>query len=131
MAYLTEDEYIGYMGTKDAPDNFDELLAKASDVVDGITYHYYEINNLDDDPVKLRSRLFKKAVAQEISYMLMTGWSSSADLAKIPASQTIGSTSVSMRSNGSSKSNELSLVADELYATLAPTGLLYRGVDYK
>lgn len=136
MPYLTKDEYKEFGFAEIPDDKFDMILANASLILDGITGNFYVINDLEKEIYSLRSKLFKKAVAKQMEFMSLTKLFSSADVANKPSSvsQSIGGTSVSQSfSNGSSTSsnNLASMVADELFFILQPTGLLYRGVKYR
>ncbi|MFD1466477.1 hypothetical protein ACFQ4L_10430 [Lapidilactobacillus mulanensis] len=131
--YLTQGDYATYHYAEIADADFDRIEARAADVIDAITDNFYQVRNLESDMNSFRTKQFKKAVAKEIEYMLLTQLTGTADVQNKPASQSIGSTSISVSSQNSSSGNSgrlSAVIADEVYSILAKTGLLYRGVDY-
>lgn len=132
MAYLTYSEYID-LGYAEVPqDEFDRLLIRASDCVDGITGHFYRFNNIEDD-VPFRREQFKKAVAAQIEYFYEMGSVNSHGL-DTPQSVTIGRTSMSYggrNSNYKSNENTLRLISPDVLFLLRDTGLLYAGIGVR
>ncbi len=128
MAYLTYEEYENLGFTEVEESEFDKLIRKASDVVDGVTRYFYAHNNIDDD-VKFRREQFKKAVAAQVEYFHEIGATTSYGLNE-PTTVQIGRTSMSSGSRGSQSAQapKNDIVSSEVYMYLAPTGLLYRGV---
>lgn len=130
MAYLTYSEYID-LGYAEVPqDEFDRLLIRASDSVDGITGHFYRFNNIEDD-VPFRRELFKKAVAAQIEYFYEMGSVNSHGI-DTPQSVTIGRTSMSYGGRNSSSSEDTSrLISPDVLFLLRDTGLLYAGIGVR
>lgn len=125
MAYLTYSEYID-LGYAEVPqDEFDRLLIRASDCVDGITGHFYRFNNIEDD-VPFRRNQFKKAVAAQIEYFHEMGATNTHGLNE-PTSVTIGRTTINTRNNAQ-KDAQNGLICPEVFLYLNDTGLLYAGV---
>lgn len=124
MPYLTYIEYqdLGFVDLEES--EFERLQKKASDVVDGITRHFYKFNNLADD-VPFRQEQFKKAVAAQIEYFYDMGATSSHEI-NSPLTVNIGRTQVMTGVENQKKSN--TLVAPDVYMYLRDTGLLYRGI---
>jgi hypothetical protein len=71
MAYLTYEEYLGMGFAEMEEGEFDRLLKRASDVIDGVTRSFYRFNDMEKD-VSWRREQFKKAVAAQIEYF--TKW---------------------------------------------------------
>jgi hypothetical protein len=124
MPYLTYEEYQSFGFVELEESEFNRLLPKASDVVDGVTRHFYKFNNLDDD-VPFRREQFKKAVACQIEYFHDKGATSTHEL-NTPLTVNLGRTQVSTGEANQKKVN--TLVAPDVYMYLRDTGLLYRGV---
>lgn len=129
MAYLTYQEYIGFGFTEIDEEEFNRLLPKASDVVDSVTRLFYKFNDIDED-VEWRREQFKKAVACQIEYFHEAGATSSYGINE-PSTVTIGRTSMSAETRGSNEATQNGLVAKDVYMYLAPTGLLYGGVEVR
>ena len=129
MPYLTYEEYKKFGFTEIDESEFNRLLRRASDVVDGITEHFYKFNNISDD-VPFRQEQFKKAVGAQIEYFHEVGATTFEGINKTPQSFSVGRTSVSnaSRYNPSGKNESKSMVAEEVYFHLSGTGLLFRGV---
>ena len=131
MPYLLYEEYINFGFTEIEEDEFDNLLKRASDVVDSITNLFYKFNNLEDD-VTFRQEQFKKAVSCQVEYFHETGSITSYGMNE-DATVTMGRTTLSKASRGRTAQQESSstLVSDDVYLHLAPTGLLYRGTGVR
>lgn len=130
MAYLTMAEYNEMSLIKEENDlAFQQLLKKASSVLDNITRSFYVFNDLETDHVWRKTK-FKEALGAQIEYFLQTGQSTSEGLNKSPQSQTIGRVSVTQTSrfSASGKNESKSIVCEEVYMYLEGTGLLNRGV---
>jgi hypothetical protein len=132
MPYLTYEEYKDFGFAELEESEFNRLLPKASDVVDGVTRHFYKFNNLDDD-VPFRKEQFKKAVGAQIEYFHELGATTFEGVNKAPQTFQVGRTSVSntSRYNPSGKNESKSLVAEEVYMYLEGTGLLYKGIGVR
>ena len=131
MPYLTYQEYLDFGFSEIEESEFDRLLPKASDAVDGVTRHFYKFNNLSDD-VPFRQEQFKKAVAAQIEYFYDMGATSSHGINE-PEHVQIGRTSISKggRSFGGQDESKNNLVSDDVYFYLSETGLLYRGIGVR
>lgn len=131
MSYLTYEEYMEYGFNEIEQTEFDSLIKKASDAIDGITRYFYWFNDLDQD-VAIRRVQFKKAVACQIEYFNELGGTTSQGL-NDAGSVTIGRTSMSSgsRGNASSDSPKNGLVSNDAVRYLVPTGLLYQGIGVR
>jgi|SRR5690625_327287 len=129
MVYLTLEEYKGFGFKKLTDTDFNDLLTKASDVIDSKTRHFYKFNGLEDD-VPFRRDQFKKAIGCQIEYFHLLGVTTSEEINSSPHSFTAGRTSVSnsSRYNTSGENEKKPLVAEDVYIYLNGTGLLYAGV---
>lgn len=126
MPYLTYQEYNDLGFTELDQSEFDRLLKKASDAVDGVTRHFYKFNDIEKD-VPFRREQFKKAVAAQIEYFYDMGATNSHGLNE-PATVTIGRTSMSAGSKNSQNSPQNDFVSKDVFFYLKDTGLLYRGI---
>lgn len=125
MPYLTYEEYNELGFTEIEQTEFERLLKRASDALDGVTRNFYRFNNLETD-IPFRKEQFKKAVAAQIEYFHEMGATNSHGLNE-PISVTIGRTT--MNSGNSSNSDSKSgLISKDVYFYLRDTGLLYRGI---
>ena len=125
MAYLTYQEYIDFGFVEIDEENFNRLLPKASDVIDGITRSFYRFNDMEKD-VSWRREQFKKAVAAQIEYFHEMGATNTHGLNE-PTSVTIGRTTVNTRNNAQ-KDTQNSLICPDVFLYLKDTGLLYAGI---
>ena len=71
MAYLTFIEYNGFDTTVDEA-TFTRLIGDAESTVDTATRDYYQINSLDSDLNARRVHDFKRAVAEQVDYSLLS-----------------------------------------------------------
>lgn len=126
MPYLTYEEYnqLGFADMEEA--EFNKLLPKASDVVDGVTRHFYKFNDLESD-AQFRKEQFKKAVAAQIEYFYEMGAANSHGLNE-PSTVTIGRTTLTAGSRNSQTAPQNDLVSKDVYLYLNYTGLLYKGL---
>ena len=126
MPYLTYEEY---KNPNVDEETFDELLVKASALLDHITNNFYVKNNIAAD-TEWRAKKFKQALKAQIEYFVEAGSSTFEGLNREPQSFSAGRTSVTNTSRYSTKgANESKpLIAEEVYIYLAGTGLLYSGV---
>lgn len=126
MPYLTYKEFGS--STIDE-ETFDELLEKASALLDHITNNFYVRNDIKRD-TEWRAKKFKQALKAQIEYFVEVGSATFEGINKEPQSFSAGRTSVTNTSRysikGSNKSR--SLIAEEVYIHLAGSGLLYSGV---
>lgn len=132
MSYLTYEEYNEFGFTKIEESKFDELIKKAGDVIDSVTRHFYQFNNIDDD-VEFRRTQFKKAVGAQIEYFNVVGSTTYEDINSAPQTFQAGRTAVSntSRFSASGKNEKKSLAAEDALMYLSDTGLLFRGVDVR
>lgn len=108
---------------------FNELLPKASILLDTVTNNFYVDNNIELDN-EWRVNRFRYALVSQIEYFDEVGGTSFEAINSVPQSFSAGRTSVSNPSRyKSSGSNEIkSIIAEEVYIYLRGTGLLYSGV---
>lgn len=127
MTYLTYAEYKDFGFSEIKKTEFDKLIKKAGDAVDGITRFFYQFNDIEDD-VEFRRTQFKKAVAAQVEYFHDIGATSSHEINN-PLSVQIGRTQVSTGANNQKKLNNI--VSDDAIRYLRYTGLLYRGIGVR
>lgn len=125
MSYLTYEEYKDFGFSEITETEFDRLIKKAGDAIDGVTRDFYQFLDLESD-VKYRREKFKKAVAAQIEFFHEAGATTSYSLNE-PTNVTIGRTSMGGRSTATSDSKQ-PIVSDDAIRYLERTGLLYRGV---
>jgi len=131
MNYLTYEEFqeIGF-GQDITEEEFKQYLPKASAVLDSITRHFYQFNDIEKD-VPFRRKKFKQALAAQIEHFDETGATNTAGIQAGYNSVTIGRTSTSTTSGGrqnGSNTDTTDLVSQDVFLILRATGLLYRGV---
>ncbi len=124
MPYLTYAEYKDFGFSEIDETEFNRLIKKAGDAVDGISRFFYQFNDIEDD-VEFRRTQFKKAVAAQVEYFHDIGATSSHEINN-PLSVQIGRTQVSTGANNQKKLN--SIISDDSVRYLRGTGLLYRGL---
>lgn len=124
MPYLTYEEYnqLGFADMEEA--EFNKLLPKASDVIDGITRYFYRFNDIEKD-VPFRREQFKKAIAAQIEYFHDMGATSSHEI-NSPLTVNIGRTQIMTGEANQKKTN--TLISPDVYMYLRDTGILYRGI---
>lgn len=127
--YLTYSEYmnLGFAEMDEA--EYNRLLKKASDVVDGVTRNFYKLNSIQDD-VDFRRDQFKKAIGAQIEYFYEMGATNSHGLNE-PTNVTIGRTSIGRTSigrNSGSNAPQNGLISPDVFLYLQDTGLLYAGI---
>lgn len=127
MPYLTYEEYNGLGFNEIDETEFDKLVKKAGDAIDGITRFFYQFNNLEDD-MKFRRNQFKKAIAVQIEYFNDVGATSSHEINN-PLTVQIGRTQVGTGANNQKEKNKL--ISSDAYMYLRGTGLLYRGLGVR
>lgn len=124
MPYLTYEEYKEFGFSEIDETEFNQLLPRASDVLDSVTRYFYKQNELDKD-IEFRKVQFKKALAIQIEYFHDIGATTSHGINN-PLSVQIGRTQVSQGVANQQKSNNV--VSEDVYMYLQGTGLLYRGI---
>lgn len=127
MPYLTEEEYkdMGFAEIA-SPFSFDNLLIKASALLDTITLSYYQYRDLNSDTKYMQQR-FKSALACQIEHFQTVKATSSTALNNKPTSVSMGRTSISYGSKGNGDSKANKIVSEDVYLYLSGTGLLSRG----
>lgn len=129
MTYLTLTEYeeMGFAKIS-GPFSFDQLLKRATPVLDNITRHFYRKNDMEGD-YPYRVEQFKHALGAQIEYFNDTQSLTSESLNSTPQSQSIGDTTISMASGRGNGGNDTKpIVCPDVYLHLELTGLLHRGV---
>ncbi|WP_445448884.1 hypothetical protein [Enterococcus faecalis] len=132
MNYLTFEEYKSLTNKKDdQEDSFNKYLNKASSVMDNVTNHFYQFNDINADKVTFRVNQFKLALCAQIMYFVEVDADTYESINNAPQSFSVGRTSISnaSRYNPSGNNESKSLVAEDVYLYLEGTGLLYRGVS--
>lgn len=125
MTYLTEQEYeeMGFAKIV-SPFSFDNLLTKASLMLDVITLNHYQYHDLASD-TSFKAKRFKMALATQINHFQELGVTSS-DEQDDYASVSIGRTSWTYKDKKTGKVS--SVQSDDVMLYLSGTGLLSRGV---
>lgn len=126
MSYLNYEEYKNLGFTDIEETEFERLLKRASDVIDGITRHFYRFNDIDKD-VPFRREQIKKAIAAQIEYFYEMGATNTHGLQE-PSTVTIGRTTLSEGSKNSQIAPQNDLISKDVYFYLRDTGLLYKGI---
>jgi|SRR5690625_763844 len=131
MPYLTYAEYLEFGFEEIEEEEFNELLPRASDVLNSVTRSFYEFNDIDKD-IEFRRNRFKKALAMQIQFFSDMGATTTYDI-KTPDHVQIGRTSISMtgRNSSGSDDNKTGVICDDALMYLRDTGLLYAGIGVK
>lgn len=129
MDYLTYDEFKEYSTREINEKEFNNLLPKASAVLNSITDHFYVRFDMDIDN-GWRVKQFKQALTAQIEYFDILGASSFEEINNAPQSFSAGRTSVTnpSRYKVSDQNESKALVAEDVYIYLEGTGLLNRSV---
>lgn len=129
MPYLTYDEYakMGFVLTKE---QFDANEPYAERHLNRLTSDFYVFNSLEADTWTYRANKFKEAIAIQTEYVAENGKTIQETTSNNPKSIGVGRLSLSYADNSSTSATG-SLVSSEVIDTLALTGLLYRGIDYR
>lgn len=125
-AYLTYQEYHEFGFAEMEKEEFDRLLKRASDALDGVTRNFYRFNDLETD-IPFRKEQFKKALAAQIEYFYEMGASNTHGLNE-PSTVTIGRTTMAEGSRNSQTAPRNDLISKDVYFYLKYTGLLYTGI---
>ncbi|MBY5023881.1 head-tail connector protein [Streptococcus suis] len=130
MNFLTFEEVVEILGSdRVAHESYSRFISKAEEVVDQLTNRYYQQHKLEDDPVKFRAKQFKKAICMQLIYFSDMETDTFEGLNREPEHISIGRTSISKSGKtGTGNSRTVPLVAQDVYACLTGTGLLYRGI---
>lgn len=128
MAYLTYTEYEALGLSNLTQSEFDDLISKASFVLDSQTRDFYQFTDLESDML-YRKQKFKMAIALQVEYMHQSSATSTYE-ANTPQSWSIGHTSVSesSRYSNTGRNEAPTIVCEDAVLALSGTGLLFRGV---
>ena len=128
MAYLTYTEYEALGLSNLTASEFDDLISKASFVLDSQTRDFYQFTDLESD-MPYRKQKFKMAIALQVEYMHQSNATSTYE-ANTPQTWSIGRTSVSeaSRYSNTGRNEAPTIVCDDAILALSGTGLLFRGV---
>lgn len=128
MAYLTYTEYEALGLSNLTASEFNDLIGKASFVLDSQTRDFYQFTDLESD-MPYRKQKFKMAVALQVEYMHQSSATSTYE-ANTPQSWSIGRTSVSesSRYSNTGKNEAPTIVCDDAILALSGSGLLSRNI---
>lgn len=127
MAYLTHEEFEKYSSAKVDENEFNQLVTKASAVLDNVTNYFYVKNDIEKDN-EWRVNQFKQALIAQIEYFEEAGATTWEGINKAPQSFSAGRTTVT-NANRSSDNESKSLITGDVYLYLEGTGLLNRAVS--
>lgn len=128
--YLTKEEYekMGF-ATIASPFSFDNLLMRASSILDNKTRNHFNFVKYEDD-FEWRVEKFKRAIGMQIEYFVQNEATSTSQMNDRPMNVTIGRVTVSRGGKAQTlEGSEVTLECPDLAIVLEGTGLLYRGVD--
>ena len=128
MAYLTYMDYEALGLSNLTASEFNDLIGKASFVLDSQTRDFYQFTDLESD-MPYRKQKFKMAVALQVEYMHQSSATSTYE-ANTPQSWSIGRTSVSeaSRYSNTGRNEAPSVICEDAILALSGSGLLFRGV---
>lgn len=128
MAYLTYTEYEALGLSNLTQSEFDDLISKASFVLDSQTRDFYQFTDLESD-MPYRKQKFKTAVALQVEYMHQSSATSTYE-ANTPQSWSVGRTSVSesSRYSNTGRNETPTIVCDDAILALSGSGLLSRNI---
>lgn len=134
MPYIDHDFYeFCYIGESFAYEDFDRYEQRAEEVVDQLTGYVIRQRGLDTFSEFIRGQI-RLAVAAQVEFYVLEGITVATD-GVVQDNFTVGKVSVSSGSGRASSSRAGSLggrsACPKTVALLAPTGLLYRGVDVR
>lgn len=129
MLYLTHEEYKAFRFEELTDVEFNELLPKASAIMDNVTNHFFQRIDITKHNSWTANK-FKQALSSQIEYFHELGATTFESINNSPQSFSAGRTSVSnvSRFNAGGENESKSLVAEDVYIYLEGTGLLYSGV---
>ncbi len=127
MTYLTYEEFEKKSSAKVDENEFNQLVAKASAVLDNVTNYFYVKNDIEKDN-EWRVNQFKQALIAQVEYFEEAGATTSEGINKAPQSFSAGRTTVTNASRSSDDESK-SLIASDVYMYLEGTGLLNRAVS--
>lgn len=123
MAYIDRADYALFSGCTDIPDDFDAIMLRSEDIVDQLTQYRVRAQGFDNLAPFVREQV-KKAVCAQCEYILNSGGLEGANGGGAQ-SMTIGKFSIS----GPASQPVGCAVSPLAIQYLAPTGLLYMGMD--
>lgn len=124
MAYINNEDYYRFTGCAELPDDFDAIMLRCEDIIDQLTQHRIQAQGFDNLAPFVREQV-RKAVCAQCEYILNSGGLESVNSGGTQ-SMTIGKFSVS----GPASAQQGGCAASPLAIQyLAPTGLLYTGMD--
>lgn len=130
MGYIDQTFYNDiYKGVPVDPEVFDQLEARASDLIDMVTNYRLIGFGLSDQPEFIQTHV-KKAVAAQIEFMFTEGGETSIHGGS-PSSISIGGFSYTEGTSAAGGSEGVQVLSDMSYRYLFPTGLLYMGVGVR
>lgn len=132
MVYLTYEEFKKLNSADVDEKKFDELLPKASAILDNVTSHFYARYDMEkDNPWRVDK--FKRALCAQIEYFNELGATTFESINNAPQTFSAGRTSVSnaSRYNPSGANESKPLVAEDVFVYLEGTGLLYAGIGVR
>src|SRR5690625_2296600 len=113
MPYLTYEEFEELSSSDIDETEFDNLLPKASGVLDYVTLNFYHHVELEKDH-KVRRDKFKLALSSQIEYFDYMGATTSHELNN-PLSVQIGRTQMSMGERNQQRANQNANVSEDVY----------------
>lgn len=130
MPYLTYEEFNKLSAKEIESGKFNQLLSKASAILDNVTSHFYVKHDIEKDNA-WRVNQFKKALCAQIEYFDVLGATTFEEINNAPQTFSAGRTSVSnaSRYNPSGANESKSLIAEDVFIYLEGTGLLFTGVS--
>lgn len=130
MQYLTYEEFKELNKADIKETEFNDLLPKASAILENITNHFYVRNDIEKDNL-WRIKKFQQALSSQIEYFHVLGATSFEEINSSPQTFTAGRTSVSnaSRYNPGGANESKPLIAEDVFIYLEGTGLLDRGVS--
>lgn len=124
MAYIDRADYARFSGCMNIPEDFDAIASRSEDMIDQLTQYRIRAQGFDSLAPFVQAQI-KKAVCAQCDYILNSGGLESVNGSGVQ-SMTIGKFSVS----GPAPAQQSGCAASPLAMQyLAPTGLLYTGMD--
>ena len=127
MSYIESADYILFTG-QDPPDDFRELSERASEQIDAVTR--WSICGRFECLEKWKQDYIKKATCAQVLYLSENGGMSAISDSGLQ-SATLGRFSYTVGGTASGSSAGGQTVTPAAISYLAPTGLLYAGVDVR
>lgn len=124
MAYINRADYALFSGCADLPDDLDAIASRSEDIINQLTQYRIRAQGFDS-LAPFAKDLVKKAVCAQCEYILNSGGLESVNGGGAQ-SMTIGKFSLSGAPSADQSCGGISPLALQY---LAPTGLLYAGMD--